>query len=302
MVLIGTPLCAKQKFSRRDQRRFDFLQEYNVSNLDQLRVQAEYLSAHGDPRGAIHRYEILIRMSDKEEINTLEMELILAGLELEAGNPDRAFRMVKKFGRQHPDSPLINRAVELAYRLGMGYSASESENFDVMSRRSKAITSMEFVDEHDPYSLEAAQALLTIATLRMQGKEFTEALINLQTILRRQPGTEISAETEIHIAECYLGLHKGPSYDMKALRQAIRYLNGYLHHQPNGILRDRASELLEISHRRLGRRRLDQARYYFTARKWSSAKKLLENIIGDQDLKSAHPEAKELLAYATERL
>jgi outer membrane protein assembly factor BamD (BamD/ComL family) len=293
---------AKQKFSRRDQLRFDFLKEYNVTNLSQLRLQAEYLSANDDPRGAIHRYEILIRMGEKDQVDTLEMELILAALEIEAGRPDRAFRMIKRFGREHPDSPLINRAVELAFRLGMGYATSQNENYDVMFRNGKAITCMEFVDEHDPYSLEAAEGLLTLATIRMKSKSFSEALINLQTILRRQPGTEIAAQTEVHIAECYLSLHKGSDYDMKSLRQAIRYLRGYLNHQANGILRDRASELLTLANRRLGRRRLDQARYYFTARKWASAKTVLEGITANEDLKDAHTEAEALLAYAAERL
>lgn len=302
MATIVTPLLARQDFTRRDKRRFDFLKEYNANSLKELRLQAEYLSEHDDPRGAIHRYEILIRMSEREKVDTLEMQLILAALEIEAGRPDRAFRMVKTFGRNHPDSPLINRAVELAFRLGMSYASSDNEDYDVVFRTSKALTCMEFVNEHDPYSLEAAQGLLAMASIRMDQKNYPEALVNLQTVLRRQPGTEIAAQTEIHLAECYLGLHKGSDYDMKALRQAFRYLRGYLNHQPNGILRDRAAELLAIANVRMGRRLLDQARYYFTARKWSSAKKVLEGIVENKELKEAHPEAESLLAYAAERL
>jgi len=254
MAMVSSSLLAKESFSRKDLKRYDFLKDYNDSSLQQLRLQAEYLSAHDDPLGAIHLYEILIKMGEVMKTDTLEFELIIAALEIEAGRPDKALRRVSTFGHKHPDSPLINRAVQLAFILGKGYALSTSEDYSVIFRNSKAIRSMEFVDEHDPYSLEAAEGLLTVATLRMNSKDFTEALVNLQTILRRQPGTEIAAQTEVHIAECYLGLHKGSPYDLKALREAIRYLTSYINHQPNGAFKDRATELLAMSNRRLGRR------------------------------------------------
>jgi outer membrane protein assembly factor BamD (BamD/ComL family) len=294
-------LSLEAGISRKDQRRHKELIDYNVDNLDDLQQQAHLLASEGDFEGAIHRYNVIgrsIKNSDKEA----EWLATLAGYEYEAGHPARALDFLSRFGKKFPDSPHITKLIDLAYRIGQGYTLQNKEEFEAVFEKSKAIKAFEFVNTHDPYSLRAAESQLSIACIKMGQNYWDEALVQLKDILRKQPGSDIAARTEVIIGECYLGFNKGSDYDSKLLVQAERYLSGYLKNYPNGINREKAQKLLDNVRLRVGRAQLDVARYYCTARKWQAAKGILVEIANDEQLSPCHPEAKALISYVEARL
>jgi outer membrane assembly lipoprotein YfiO len=175
--------------------------------------------------------------------------------------------------------------------LGKHFATSTKDEYSVLFRTTKAISSFDFVNKHDPYGLAAAEGQLSIAALKMTKEQWSEALVHLKDVLRKQPGTEIAARAEVTVGECYLGLQKGASYDIKLLIQAERYLSGYLSNYPDGEDRAKAEGLLKRVRARMSRGELDVARYYATARKWQAAIDVLDDILKDQDLSPAHPEA-----------
>lgn len=300
ICLLAPHLDAKA-FSRKDRRKNDFLKAYDVENEVELRLSAEDHTARGDFRGAMRRYEVLRRLHPKNDDLVEEISIILAALEYRDGNLSRALSKVQAFGRKYPNSPNMTKAIEIAFSVGMDYVATEEGQASIFSR-SRAIRAFDFVDQHDPYSLEAAEGQLAIAVLRMESHEWNVALSHMNKVLRRQPATEISARTEVFMGDCYLRMHKGSDYDLTALRQARRYYSGYLSNYPEGVYRERAQEGLELCLLRLGRRQLDTVRYYCTARKWKAAQKVLEELISDPDLVKARGEAKELLLYVQAKL
>ena len=298
-----TPKVSKPRtdISRREKHRYLELLEYNVLNLEDLEKQANTMAAMGDFDGAIHRYNILLRSSRGHE-REAEWLANLAGFEFAEGNPASALYFLAQFSKKFPESPHITKVIDLAFRIGKGYTLQQQEEYDALFEKAKAIKAFETVNTNDPFSLQAAESQLSIAALKMTQNDWEEALVPLKDILRKQPGTPIAAKTEVILGECYLGLNKGAHYDSKLLVQADRYLSGYLKNYPNGEDRVKVQRLLDIVRLRVGRAQLDVARYYFTARKWQAAKDILKEIVNDPQLAPCHAEALELIQNADKRL
>jgi outer membrane protein assembly factor BamD (BamD/ComL family) len=271
-------------------------------NLDQLKQQAHSLASNGDYNAAIRRYNIIGRhlKDDKEQHAT--WLATLAGYEFMDNNPKEALVLIQEFGRKYPESPRIADMIHLAHLLGQKFTASTESTYEVLFRTSKAISCFEFVNRHDPYGLAAAEGQLSIATLKMRSGQWGESIVHLKDVLRKQPGTGIASRAEVTLGECYLGLQKGARYDTKLLAQAERYLSGYLGNYPDGQERERAQNLLDRVQNRAGRGQLDVARYYCTARKWQAAVDVLDDILKEQKLSSAHSEATTLRENILARL
>lgn len=290
--------------SRRDgkpQRKTERLQDYQVKTLEELIDQALWHTQKGEFLEAKRRFQLGMTL-DRENKYRESLLVYLAGLEYQMGNPKTALRSVRSFGEKHADSPLITNMVQLAFELGKAYTLGETSEYTGWFRVSRAMKAFEFVNTHDPYSIEAAKALLSMAVLQMKKRNWAEAITYLQDIHRKQPATEIAAQADVILGECYLGANKGADYDRRNLVLAERYLKGYLDLYPDGSKSEYARTLLNRTYLRIGRGELDVARYYLTARKWAASKSVLETIVNNKDLAVHHREAKELLDYVAKKL
>ena len=285
----------------KEQRRSHRLEDYNVSTLEELVDQALWYTQQGEYSEAKARFELALVLDHKKTMQE-SILVYMAGLEFQMGRANQALTQVRKFGRDHAESPLITNMVKLAFELGKAYTLGEEPQYKGWFRISKAFKAFEFVNTHDPYSIEAAESLLSMAVLNMKKRNWGEAIALLQDIHRKQPATDISARADVILGECYLGYNKGSDYDRRNLILAERYLKGYLDHYPDGKDRPYAQELLDRVYLRLGRGELDAARYYLTARKWASSKYVLNNIVKDDHLAIHHTEAKALLEYVENKL
>ena len=283
------------------QRKVNRLSSYGVSNLEELKDQALWHFQQSEFVEAKLRLQSILAL-DKNYPKKEEILVYLASCEFEMGQPKIAMRSIKDFGKNHADSPLITNLVELAFEIGKGYTLGEKSEYQVLFRVSKAFAAFEFVNTHDPYSIEAAEALLSMATLNMQKRNWGEAISQLQDIHRKQPATDISARADVVLGECYLGFNKGSDYDRRNLILAERYLKGYLDHYPEGEDRAYAKSLLERAYNRMGRGELDVARYYLTARKWSSSKFVLKQILENKHYSIHYKEANALLDYISKKI
>lgn len=283
------------------QRKVDRLQDYNVETLEELIDQALWHTHRSEFLEAKRRFQLAMTL-DQEGKHKEQMLVYLAGLEFQMGYPKTALRSVRSFGEKHADSPLITNMVQLAFELGKAYTLGESSEYTGWFRVSRAMKAFEFVNTHDPYSIEAAKSLLSMAVLQMKKRNWAEAITYLQDVHRKQPATEIAAKADVILGECYLGANKGAHYDRRNLVLAERYLKGYLDLYPDGSESAYARELLNRVYLRIGRGELDVARYYLTARKWAASKSVLENILDNKDLAIHHRESKELLEYVDKKL
>lgn len=270
--------------------------------MQELLEEAHFYAEKEDMEQALDRYNIVGRQwsndNDKEPLWLAN----LAGFEYKAGNPARALRHVLNFGKKYPESQHITKVIDLAFHLGKGFLTSEDEDFNVLFREAKAIKAFEFLQKHDPYSKDAAEGQYSIGIIKMKKWQWEEAIVHLKDVLRKQPGTNISAKAEVAVGECYLGMNKGANYDSKLLMLAERYLKGYLNNYPNGFDRQKATDLLAQVNMRRGDHLLASARYYCTARKWKAAMSVLQNLLEQNHLKSHHLQAEELVSYVAKRL
>lgn len=289
------------QLSRKSQRSLRQLEEFGVKNAEELEIQAKDYTFRGEYQMAIRRYSILMKYFPDYKLDE-EILLIIAGLYYEAGNPSEVLDLMETFAEKFPDSSRMTQMVKLAFNIGKYYTVALNGDYDTFTRFHKAIRAFEFVNEHDPYSLEAAYALLSMAMIQMERKQWEEAILYLKDIERKQPATEMSAKAEVVLGECYLGLNKGSNYSREFLDQSERYLKGYLNRYPKGNDREKAQNLLEEAYRRMGILSLETVRYYCTAKKWPAAKQELKKILSTKDLITAHPEATELLDYVKKRL
>ena len=288
--------------SKREQRRYDLEVDLENQDMQSLLEEAHYLAEQDDMEGAIQRYNIVGRKWSKDSDKAPLWLANLAGFEYKAGNAGRALGHILEFGKKYPESSHITKVIDLAYRLGKNFAESESPEYNVIFRKSKTIRCFEFLQQHDPYSLQAAEGQLAIAYIKMESGQWEEALVHLKDILRKQPGTAISSSTEVAVGECYLGMNKGAEYDSKLLLLAERYLKGYLNNAPNGLERDKANDLLKRTYRRLAFGQLKAARYYCTARKWNVSMSILQNVLKEENFSELHPEAEALVEYVAQRL
>lgn len=288
--------------SKREERRYNLKVDLEQQDMQVLLEEAHYLAGQNDMEGAIQRYNIVGREWSKDPDKAPLWLANLAGLEYKAGNPARALGHILEFGKKYPESEHITKIIDLTHRLGKAFAESKSPDYDVMFRRSKTIRCFEFLQKHDPYSLASAEGQLSMAYIKMESAQWEEALVHLKDILRKQPGTSISATTEVAVGECYLGMNKGAEYDSKLLFLSERYLTGYLNNAPNGLDRDKASQLLKKVYQRLAYGQLKTARYYCSARKWNASMSILQNVLKEEKFAELHPETEALVEYVAQRL
>jgi outer membrane protein assembly factor BamD (BamD/ComL family) len=293
--------CSASRRDGKPQRKIERLQDYQVKTLEELIDQGLWHTEKSEFLEAKRRFQLAMTL-DRENKFRETLLVYLAGLEFQMGNPKIALRSVRSFGEKHADSPLITNMVQLAFELGKAYTLGKTQDYTGWFRVSRAMKAFEFVNTHDPYSIEAAKALLSMAVLQMKRRNWAEAISYLQDVHRKQPATDIAAKADVILGECYLGANKGADYDRRNLVLAERYLKGYLDLYPDGSESGYARSLLNKTYLRIGRGDLDIARYYLTARKWSASKSVLENIVANKNLAIHHREAKELLEYVAPKL
>ena len=294
-----TPVAIR-KASRKDKRRLQSIEELGAQSPEDLENQARAYIQDKKYELAISRLEALLKWYP--DYNGEDSLMWLAGIQYEAGLPVAALESIMDFGEKYQDSPNITRMVALANEIGKQFTTGVQEDYQVLSRYDKAKDAFEFVNTHDPYSIEAAIGLLSRATVSMIRKDWDEAIVDLKEVENKQPGTAMQAQAEMLIGKSYLGLNKGGGYSEEHLDMAIRYLSGYLERYPHGASRDKVADMLAEAERRRGERLLAVVEYYCTARKWSAAKLYGEKILKDDKLREAHENARRLLVFVDKKL
>ncbi|MBF0197604.1 MAG: tetratricopeptide repeat protein [Planctomycetes bacterium] len=301
LIALLAPTLSGGETGRRNKRRLKRLEEYNVDTPEKLLKLAKDNTKNGNYGVALNQYNVLVRWFPELKLGQ-KVLILIAGIYYESGQPKKALEIIEEYGEDYPDSFEITRLVDLAFEVGKQYIVAKDANYQSINRYSKAIRAFEFVVTHDPYSLKASEGLLSTAIIHMKRSNWEEALVALKSIGRKQPGSAISADAEVLIAECFLGMNKGANYDGESLENSQRYLEGYLSEFPMGLQRKKAEKLLQETHLRFGRKHLESARLYCTARKWDAAKLYLEDILAKPELQFAHSEASALLKRVKEEL
>lgn len=299
-LMLALVIPVEAGLSRREKRRQASLDHFDADSPQELEDLARKYARAKDYEEAIKHVEALRKWYRKYKPE--ETLLWLAGLQYEAGEPREALESIQLFGEKFPDSPKITLLVTLAYEIGKNFTVARNADYKVFGRVSRAREAFDFVNTHDPYSLEAARGLMSQALLQMKRNEWEEAMVLLKEIEHKQPATPIAAESEVLIGKCYLGMNKSSLHSREFLDQAIRYLSGYLERYPHGARRDQATKLLKDAYLRKGRKLLQVVRYYCTARKWGAAKLYSQKILEQDKLKHSHAEARDLLSYVDKKL
>ena len=172
LLLLFISLCFQSNsFSDRREgraeRKTSRLSDHGVKTLEELIDQALWYTQQRKFIEAKRRFQLALTLDSKSKYKE-SLLVYLAGLEYQMGNPKTALKAVRQFGDKHADSPLITNMVKLAFEIGKGYTLNEDLEYESWFRVSRAFKAFEFVNTHDPYSIEAAKGLLSMATLNMK--------------------------------------------------------------------------------------------------------------------------------------
>jgi outer membrane protein assembly factor BamD (BamD/ComL family) len=287
--------------NRNNRRIKEHLKEFGVKNAKELEEQAMHYCKEGTYNLAINRYITLQTWFPKYKLpeDTL---LLIAGLQFKANKPKSSLNTIEEFGTKFPDSPKITQLVSLAYEIGKNFTLQENEHYKSVSSSLYAIQAFDFVIQHDPFSPEASNGLLSIAIINMKSKLWNDAIIRLKEIQHKQPETEFSAKADVYLGECYLRLNKGSSYSKEYLTSALRYLESYEKQNPKGKDIKYVKLLLQEAYLRNGLSLIKNIRYYCTCKKWKAASFYIEKILADPKLSAVTKEAKALKEYVAKRL
>lgn len=288
------------KLSRKEKRRMRILESLGIESAEGLEQQAIDYIAIGEYKMAIQRYSSLI--SWHPQYKPERCMQVMAGLYYEMGEPMEALEHAEEFAEKYPDSALITELVQMAFEIGKNLCVAKDREYKVLNRYTKAVRAFEYVNKHDPYSVEAAESLMSQSAIHILRGDWEEALLLLQEIEQKQPGSEIAARAEVVIGRCFLGMNKGGEYSRGNIDQAVRYLESYLQRYPKGLDREEAQSLLIEAYKRRGILQLKIIRYYCTARKWEAAQSYVEELLKNEKLKKAHAEAKELRDFLKKKI
>ncbi len=294
--------CSLNAENNRNNRRIkERLKEFGVKNAQELEEQAKYYCKEGSYNLAINRYISLQTWFPQHKLpeDTL---LLIAGLQFKANKPKASLNTIEKFGGKYPDSPKITQLVALAYEIGKNFTLQKTDHYKGLSSSLYATQAFDFVIQHDPFSPEASNGLLSIAIINMKNKLWNEAIIRLKEIQHKQPETEFSAKADVYLGECYLRLNKGSSYSKEYLTSALRYLESYEKQHPKGKEIKYVKLLLQEAYLRSGLTMIKNIRFYCTCKKWEAASFYIEKILADPKLSSVTKEAKALKEYVDKRL
>ncbi len=213
-----------------------------VSNAIDAMNKAKEAQNGGSKRNALAYYGVVI--SDyPESIFAPEALYQSAMLYLERGDFPNAYDCVEKVIKNYPDYPNFNKVISLEYKIASEMQAGKTYYlwgwFPWFTSYKDIIKYYESVVSNAPYSDYAPIALMNIATVSEQEKEYESAFDALERVINSYPESMFTSDAYLLMAKVYRKLVSGPEYDQSPTKNAISFFQDYT------ILYPKQSEVAE---------------------------------------------------------
>jgi TolA-binding protein len=216
-----------------------------------------------------------------------------------------AFELYKAFQKSQPLTPHAGKVQLRVYDMGVWVVEEGKDGgfLGFLDNSAEGIEMLEYLTEAFPNGELADDCLLRIADYEWRHRRPNDAVIHLQDLLDRYPGSEWSRDARLRIAKAYRDMNRGSRYDADSLKRAAAQYRAYIEDVTStpALARGYADALavarLELSEVEtlLGRKGLEAADFYLYDGKPDAARAELQNVIRRQPGTAAAAEAQRRL-------
>lgn len=139
--------------------------------------------------------------------------------------------------RRYPEYPNFNQVISAQYKIGeMIQDGARPYYWGVIPgfrEYQQGIDAYESVVKSAPFSEFAPLALMNIAVVANKEDKQEEAIDALDRLINNYPGSLLTSDAYLSLAQTYASLVQGPAYDQEATRKALSYYSDYLLLFPN---------------------------------------------------------------------
>ncbi len=180
----------------------------------------------------------------------------------------------------HADFPLFNELVGYQFRIALAQAEGEGVRFLFVfpyKAYNQAVEYFEVIVGNAPYSDFAPLALMNVALIHQYKGQTIEAIDALDRLINNYPGSLLTDDAYLNLAETFSTLVQGPEYDQGATREAISYFEDFLILYGENENVQRAEEGLAEMEDVYARSKYVIGQYYFEHRRWYEAAEIFFN-------------------------
>lgn len=139
--------------------------------------------------------------------------------------------------RRYPEYPKFNQVISNLYLIGERVQDGARPYYwgiiPGFREYKLGLEAYEAVVKNAPFSEFAPLALMNIAVVANKDGKEEEAIDALDRLINTYPGSLLTADAYLTLAQTYASLVQGPAYDQEATRQALSYFQDYMILYPN---------------------------------------------------------------------
>lgn len=126
-----------------------------------------------------------------------------------------------------------------------------------------SVDMFESIVKNAPYSCYAPMALMNIADLAFEKKNYPDAIDSLDRIITEYPNSDLAPDAYLKLAQTYAKMIEGPLYDQGATLEAIKYYEDFLILYPNHPMTSSAETGLARTKDMLARSKVKLGNFYY---------------------------------------
>jgi outer membrane protein assembly factor BamD len=206
------------------------------AQIDQLLSDAQQKIQAGDGYEAIDDYEAIWEKYpySKEAPQALHRA---AKIRLENKQFADAFACYDKILSRYPSYPQFDAVVRDEFEMASSLMSGERPKyFGVIPgfrSDSQMIEYFEGIVKKAPFTAYAPLALMNIALIHEQNKDYTDSIQSLERLINEYPKSSLLPEAYLKVGEMYTNLVQGPYYDQGATKSAIAAYQDFLNLFPS---------------------------------------------------------------------
>ncbi len=241
---------------------------------------ARQAQERGDKWTALSHYRVVIA-DYPESIFAPEALYQSARLYLERGQFPKAYECAENIVKMYPDYPNFNKVIALEYKIASDMQAGKTYFvggwFPWFKSYKDIIKYYESVVSNAPYSDYAPIALMNIAIISEDEKEYDGAFDALERVINGYPDNLFTPDAYLQMAKVYRGMVGGAYYDQEPTKNAISFFQDYITLYPKESSVASAEEGLEQMQDTYARSRLVIGDFFYFYRNNSLAASVFYN-------------------------
>jgi outer membrane assembly lipoprotein YfiO len=146
-------------------------------------------------------------------------------------------------------------------------------------RYTLAIEDLKLFVRRNPKDPSAAQAQFLVAQCYMEAKEYALSAVEYEILRNDYPNTDLADDAFFLEGISYARQRPNYRLDQKVTQKAVEHFQKYLAQFPTGRHREQTQQELDALELHLARKRLEQARQYWSLRQYGAAALVLDDLL-----------------------